>query len=93
MVKLADDGIQTTSNDLQRPAVVICGGGPGELLASILLNNIGIKLTVVEQAMENISGRIRLHTIILNKRGENLALTKWLPEGCNGNKWSRKRIA
>jgi 2-polyprenyl-6-methoxyphenol hydroxylase-like FAD-dependent oxidoreductase len=53
-------------------AVVICGGGPGELLASILLNNIGIKLTVVEQAMENISGRIRLHTIILNERGENL---------------------
>ena len=73
VVKLADDGIQkTTSNDLQRPAVVICGGGPGELLASILLNNIGFKLTVVEQAMENISGRIRLHTIILNERGENL---------------------
>ena len=74
VVKLADDGIQTTSNDLQRPAVVICGGGPGELLASILLNNIGIKLTaVVEQAMENISGRIRLHTtIILNERGGNL---------------------
>jgi len=71
MIKLADDGSQTISNDQQRPAVVICGGGPGGLLASILLNNIGIKSTVVEQAMETTPWGIRSYTIILNERGKN----------------------
>jgi ribulose 1,5-bisphosphate synthetase/thiazole synthase len=29
--------------------VIICGGGPGGLLASVLLNNIGIKSTTERQ--------------------------------------------
>ena len=34
------------------PHVLIAGGGPSGLIASILLNNIGISSTVVERAKE-----------------------------------------
>lgn len=58
-------------NDRQQPTVVICGGGPGGLLASVLLNNIGIKSTVVEQAVETSQWGIKSYTIILNEKGKD----------------------
>jgi len=51
------------------PIIVICGGGPAGLLVSILLNNIGIKSTVVDQAIETDSWTTRSYTIILNDKG------------------------
>lgn len=60
--------------DHQQQSVVICGGGPGGLLASVLLNNIGIHSTVVEQAIETDSWGIKSYTMILNDKGkESLA--------------------
>ncbi|MGK3748769.1 MAG: heterodisulfide reductase subunit A-like polyferredoxin [Bacillariaceae sp.] len=48
--------------------VIICGGGPGGLLASVLLNNIGIKSTLVEKSIETDSWGIKSYTIILNDK-------------------------
>jgi len=58
-----------TKINKQAPIVVICGGGPSGLLVSILLNNIGIKSTVIEQAVEADSWSTRSYTIILNDKG------------------------
>jgi 2-polyprenyl-6-methoxyphenol hydroxylase-like FAD-dependent oxidoreductase len=55
----------------EQPTVVICGGGPGGLLASVLLNNIGIKSTIVEQAVETSPWGIKSYSIILNEKGKD----------------------
>ena len=59
-----------TSSSKEEPNVVICGGGPGGLLASVLLNNIGIKSTVVEKSIETDSWGTKSYTIILNDKGK-----------------------
>ena len=55
----------------QQPNVVICGGGPGGLLASILLNNIGIKSTILERATEPDQWRSKSYTLVLNEKGKS----------------------
>jgi len=62
--KLLDDEQQ------QEPNVVICGGGPAGLLASVLLNNAGIKSTVVEQATETKAWGTKSYTMVLNDKGQ-----------------------
>jgi len=51
------------------PNVVICGGGPSGLLASILLNNIGIKSTVLEEAIGPDRWSSKSYSMILNSKG------------------------
>lgn len=63
-------GISKDMVNKQEPNVVVCGGGPGGLLASILLNNIGIKSTVVEQAAVTNPWGIKSYTLILNDKGK-----------------------
>jgi len=53
-----------------RPNVVICGGGPGGFLASILLNNIGIKSTVIEKAAEPDQWSSKSYSMIIGERGQ-----------------------
>ena len=59
------------ANGLTTPNVVICGGGPGGLLTSILLNNIGIKSTVLEEASEPDEWSSKSYSMSLNERGKN----------------------
>jgi len=59
------------ANGLTTPNVVICGGGPGGLLTSILLNNIGIKSTVLEEASEPDEWSSKSYSMNLNERGKN----------------------
>lgn len=62
------------SEDKQYPHVIIAGGGPGGLLASILLSKAGIESTVVERAAEADPWSSRSYTIVLNDKGkESLA--------------------
>ena len=61
----------TDKNNQQQPTVVICGGGPGGLLASVLLSNIGIQSTVIEQSTESTPWGIKSYTIVLNEKGKD----------------------
>lgn len=51
------------------PHVIICGGGPSGLLASILLHNIGIPSTIVERSVATDAWNTRSYTIVLGERG------------------------
>lgn len=53
------------------PRVVIAGGGPGGLLCSILLNNIGISSTVLERAREPDEWSSKSYTLVLGDRGKS----------------------
>ena len=53
------------------PHVIISGGGPGGALASILLNNIGVKSTVLEQAEAAAEWNSRSFTMVLNEKGQS----------------------
>lgn len=52
------------------PSVVISGGGPSGLLASILLNNIGVSSTVLERAKEPDEWSSKSYTIVLGDNGK-----------------------
>jgi len=54
----------------EQPNVIISGGGPGGLLASILLNNIGIKSTVLERTNEPDQWSSKSYTLVLGDRGK-----------------------
>mmetsp|Transcript_11776 Transcript_11776/g.22327 ORF Transcript_11776/g.22327 Transcript_11776/m.22327 type:complete len:469 (+) Transcript_11776:151-1557(+) len=54
----------------QHPNVIISGGGPAGLLASILLNNIGVKSTVFEEAREPDEWSSKSYAMALNERGK-----------------------
>lgn len=56
------------SNNNDKPLVVICGGGPGGLLAAILLNNAGVKSTVLERSTEIDAWSTRSYSIVLGER-------------------------
>ncbi|KAL7548206.1 hypothetical protein ACHAWF_011501 [Thalassiosira exigua] len=53
------------------PLVVISGGGPSGLLASILLNNIGVSSIVFERAKEPEEWSEKSYTIFLGDRGQS----------------------
>ena len=53
------------------PHVLIAGGGPSGLLASILLNNIGISSTVVERAKEPDEWCSKSYTLVLGVKGKS----------------------
>jgi len=53
------------------PNVVICGGGPAGLLTAILLNNIGIKSTVIEEASEPDKWSSKSYAMNINQRGKS----------------------
>lgn len=53
----------------QHPNVIISGGGPGGLLISILLNNLGIQSTVLEEAREPDEWSSKPYAMSLNERG------------------------
>lgn len=55
---------------VQHPSVMIIGGGPGGLLASILLNNIGIDTTILEEAREPDEWSSKSYAMTLNERGK-----------------------
>uniref|UniRef100_A0A7S2S6L4 FAD-binding domain-containing protein n=1 Tax=Eucampia antarctica TaxID=49252 RepID=A0A7S2S6L4_9STRA len=57
-----------TENNI--PNVIICGGGPGGLLASILLNNIGIKATVLEKAPEPDQWSTKSYSMVCGEKGQ-----------------------
>jgi len=57
------------------PHVLIAGGGPSGLIASILLNNIGISSTVVERANEPDEWCSKSYTLVLGDKGK-LALER-----------------
>ena len=50
--------------------VVISGGGPGGLLASILLNNVGIKSTVLENSTQPDQWNSKSYTLVLGDKGK-----------------------
>eukprot|EP00592_Proboscia_alata_P024556 CAMPEP_0194449044 /NCGR_PEP_ID=MMETSP0176-20130528/129913_1 /TAXON_ID=216777 /ORGANISM="Proboscia alata, Strain PI-D3" /LENGTH=439 /DNA_ID=CAMNT_0039276099 /DNA_START=82 /DNA_END=1400 /DNA_ORIENTATION=- len=49
---------------------MIIGGGPGGLLVSILLNNIGIDTTILEEAREPDEWSSKSYAMTLNERGK-----------------------
>jgi len=53
------------------PNVIISGGGPGGLLTSILLNNIGIRSSVLEEAIEPDEWSSKSYAMSLNERGKD----------------------
>ncbi|KAL7537685.1 hypothetical protein ACHAXR_007997 [Thalassiosira sp. AJA248-18] len=53
-----------------QPNVIISGGGPAGLLVSILLNNIGIKSTVFEEARDPDEWSSKSYAMSLNDRGK-----------------------
>ena len=61
----ANNGLTTTPN------VIICGGGPGGLLTSILLNNIGIKSTVLEEECGVDEWSSKSYSMSINERGKH----------------------
>ena len=61
----------TNNNEEQLPHVVISGGGPGGLLASILLNDIGIQSTVLERTSEPDQWSSKSYTIVLGDTGKS----------------------
>ena len=72
-MEIGSNHAPSASEDLdtrQQPKVVICGGGPGGLLAAVLLNDIGIRSTVVEQATETDVWGAKSYSIILNQKGK-----------------------
>lgn len=54
---------------MSKPHVLINGGGPSGLLASILLNNIGVKTIVFEKAEEADEWNSKSYTIVIGERG------------------------
>lgn len=52
------------------PSVVIAGGGPSGLLASILLSNIGVSSTVLERAKEADEWSSKSYTLVLGDNGK-----------------------
>jgi len=61
---------QAFATPTPHPYVVISGGGPGGLLTAILLNNIGIKSTVLEEAREPDEWSAKSYAMSLNERGK-----------------------
>lgn len=59
-----------TDKDEQHPSVIICGGGPSGVLASILLNNIGIKSTVLEKAAEPDQWSSKSYSMVCGEKGQ-----------------------
>ena len=53
----------------EKPHIVICGGGPGGLLAAILLDEAGIKSTVLERSTKSDPWNTRSYTLVLGERG------------------------
>jgi len=53
----------------ERANVVICGGGPAGLLAAILLDEAGVKSTVLERSTETDPWNTRSYTLVLGERG------------------------
>ena len=51
--------------------MVIAGGGPSGLLASILLNNIGVSSTVVERAKQPDEWSSKSYTLVLGDKGKS----------------------
>lgn len=58
------------TEEQQHPSVIICGGGPCGLLASILLNNIGIKSTVLEKAIKPDEWSSKSYSMVCGERGQ-----------------------
>jgi len=52
------------------PRVIVIGGGPGGLIVSILLNNIGINTTVLEEARGPDEWSSKSYAMSLNERGK-----------------------
>lgn len=55
----------------KEPRVLISGGGPSGLLASILLNNIGVSSIVLEKAKEPDEWSSKSYTLVLGDRGKS----------------------
>lgn len=55
----------------KEPLVLISGGGPSGLLASILLNNIGVSSIVLERAKEPDEWSSKSYTIVLGDKGKS----------------------
>jgi len=58
------------ANGMTIPNVVISGGGPGGLLSAILLNKIGIKSTILEEASEPDEWSSKSYAMSVNERGQ-----------------------
>ena len=52
------------------PRVIVIGGGPGGLIVSILLNNIGINTTILEEARGPDEWSSKSYAMSLNERGK-----------------------
>mmetsp|Transcript_20381 Transcript_20381/g.30252 ORF Transcript_20381/g.30252 Transcript_20381/m.30252 type:complete len:442 (+) Transcript_20381:79-1404(+) len=59
-----------TSQAFTTPNVIISGGGPAGLLASILLNNLGIQSTIFEEARDPDEWSSKSYAMSLNDRGK-----------------------
>lgn len=55
----------------REPLVLISGGGPAGLLASILLNNVGVSSVVLERAKEPDVWSSKSYTLVLGDRGKS----------------------
>jgi 2-polyprenyl-6-methoxyphenol hydroxylase-like FAD-dependent oxidoreductase len=72
IILAASTSSRTHLDPREPPKVVIVGGGPGGLLAGIMLSNLGIRSTVLERSRERDGWSCaKSYTIVLNERGQD----------------------
>ena len=62
--------LHSTMSSSDEPNVIIVGGGPGGLLAAIMLADVGVKSTIFERSSEPDEWSTKSYTIVTGERGQ-----------------------